>query len=112
MFQKFFIAPIDIKSGDKIEIDLKEEIISTIERNGEVVYIQGSDDDVKFSIERQIKEYLNKHVNVYISYSDELYGQWRWAIIVKDSNDFWLESFEREDEAIDYCNKYGLKIVE
>jgi hypothetical protein len=60
--------------------------------------------------EEKIKQYLIEKVDVIIQYTNET-GEWRYAIVVFDDPEFWLDSFITEKMAITFCNKHGLKII-
>jgi hypothetical protein len=56
-----------------------------------------------------VKEYLeNPNTRVYISHNIEL-GKWSYAVVIENSNDFWLDSFETEAEAKRYIAEHHLK---
>jgi hypothetical protein len=38
-------------------------------------------------------------------------GEIKWAVELIELRDFWLDTFDTEDEAIEYCNKYELGII-
>lgn len=61
--------------------------------------------------EIQIKKYLADHVNVNIIHNDDI-GEWLWSVEVVNSDEFWLDSFKTKEEAVEYCEKHELKIVE
>ncbi len=52
-----------------------------------------------------------KKVPVNIYYNDES-GDWKWSVADANDPEFWIDSFETEQEAIDFCEKNGLSIVE
>jgi hypothetical protein len=56
------------------------------------------------------EEYLKQKVDVYIDYNNEL-DEWTYSVAVINSNGFWLDSFDTEEKAIEYCKKHELKIV-
>jgi hypothetical protein len=66
--------------------------------------------DTESQIKRQIKQYLHDHVDVYISHNNEI-GDLIWAVVVVDSDEFWLETFKIKEKAIEYCNDNKLKIT-
>lgn len=34
-----------------------------------------------------------------------------WAVVVEGTDDFWLDAFYEEKEAINFCKNKGLKII-
>ena len=47
---------------------------------------------------------------VFVNHNDET-GEWRWAVEVKDSSGFWLDSFQTEAEANQYIAEHRLQIA-
>ena len=43
--------------------------------------------------------------SVYIDHNDEI-GEWLWSVVVTGT-DFWLESFDTREEAIEWCAYNG-----
>ena len=64
----------------------------------------------KDGLEEKVQEYINNHdTRVEIVHSNET-GEWVYAVCVAD-DDFWLDSFETEKEALEYIAKNNLKTV-
>jgi len=60
--------------------------------------------------EDQIKKYINDKVPVSIIYSTELYEP-VWAVLVDESDEFWLDAFPSQQLAIDFCLGHGLNFT-
>lgn len=50
----------------------------------------------------------SKKTRVYIDYNNEL-GQWLYSVVVSNSDAFWLDSFDTEQEAQNYIKQHNLK---
>jgi hypothetical protein len=85
---------------------IKGEIVLTI--------INGKQIDYHSVIIKQVQDYIDQKVDVYIWRTDEVWSaeDWHYAVVVKNSNGFWLDAFDTEQQAIDFCLKNELKIVE
>lgn len=61
------------------------------------------------TVNEMIQKYINDpNTRVFIDHNNQL-GYWMYRVCVSGT-EFWLESFEAEDEALDYIKKYNLKI--
>ena len=64
----------------------------------------------KDGLEEKVQAYINDpDTRVEIVHSNET-GKWVYAVCVAD-DDFWLDSFETEKEALEYIAKNNLKTV-
>lgn len=57
-----------------------------------------------------VKEYLKRKVDVIIYHNNEN-GSWVWAIDVCENPGFWLNAFEKKEDAIEFCKNHELKIL-
>jgi hypothetical protein len=64
------------------------------------------------TVNEQITEYINDpDTRVYIKHNNELnYDEWVYAVVVENSNDFWLDVFETKDDAIEFIESNNLKL--
>jgi len=60
--------------------------------------------------EEIIAKALKNKSSVFIFHNNEI-GEWRYAIVLADMSEFWLNSFKTLEEARAYCESYGLPIV-
>lgn len=64
------------------------------------------------TVEDEIKSYLyDPKTKVYISYNCEL-GYNTYAVVVCNSNDCWLNAFDRKEQAREYIKQNKLILVE
>lgn len=66
------------------------------------------------SVAEQVKNRLLSKPQVRLYYNDELAkGEWIWSVEdMTDDSQFWLESFDTEQEAREYCGNNGLTVSE
>ncbi len=50
-------------------------------------------------------------VTVKIYHNNES-GDWKWSVVDANDPEFWLNSFDTKQKALDFCEKHGLFIVE
>lgn len=94
-----------------------------IEKTGEqrhfealkTLYAADEKEEVKFKYveneeNEKLKDYLNRHVDVNLIYTDET-GTWQWVLDVVENSGFWLDAFESKESARDYCVKNRLRIA-
>jgi len=60
-------------------------------------------------INEKVAILLNLKPEVIIKRVNET-GEWLYAVILNDDQEFWLAAFYDLDEAVDYVNKNGLKL--
>lgn len=53
---------------------------------------------------------LKSKVQVKIYHNNET-GEWLWSVTDASDPEFWLNSFDTEQEAHDFCNKHGLQVL-
>ena len=63
-------------------------------------------------IDELVERYIRSpKTRVYIDHNNEL-GQWLYSVVVEDSDAFWLDSFDTEQEALDYIRSAKLKLAD
>lgn len=96
------------------ELAWKHVYNGVLEMMKEIEDIEKAKEDKKYKsmVDIEVQKYLDKKVDVYILETDESWcaGDYHYAVVVVDSDEFWLNSFDTEIEAIEYCNKNNLKI--
>jgi hypothetical protein len=60
-------------------------------------------------INEKVAILLNLKPEVIIKRAHET-GDWLYAVILNDDQEFWLDAFDDLDEAVNYVNKNGLKL--
>jgi hypothetical protein len=62
------------------------------------------------TVNEQIAKYIHDpDTRVYIKHNNELnYYEWVYAVVVENSNNFWLDAFETEDEANEFIESNNL----
>ncbi|MNL78015.1 hypothetical protein D3C87_2043120 [compost metagenome] len=60
-------------------------------------------------LKEQVQKVLKDKPDVDIYYNNES-GQWLWSVQVCN-DDFWLDSFDTCEEAVDFCQKHELKVI-
>lgn len=61
------------------------------------------------TLKEQVDKVLKSKPDVDIYYNNEA-GQWLWSVQVYN-DDFWLDSFDTREEAIEFCKKHELKVI-
>lgn len=69
--------------------------------------------DAPFSYSRAIDLALRQPLEVEIVHTNERMGTHEWAIIVVDEtiSDFWMDAFERYEDALTLCKTMGWEVV-
>ena len=80
--------------------------------NGEINKYHHTDVRKVLSVWEQTQQYLqDANTRVYIKPNNDT-GEWLFSVVVENSDDFWLDAFQTEQEAIDYINRNSLQMVE
>ena len=60
-----------------------------------------------------VRQYIKAKPEVEIWKTDEAWSaeDWHYAVVVINSNGFWLNAFKHERTAQRYCNKLRLKLI-
>lgn len=71
-----------------------------------------STEKIPETLRLQIQKFINDPATrVYIKHNRDT-GEWLYSVVVENSGDFWLDSFETEELALDYIAKNKLKMVD
>jgi len=120
-----YAAALGVKAGDTLLINrrnLKNTTVLEIklDTDNQKVFFRCTDGEfshvelsIPMSFDAAVKKYLeNPETRVYITHHNELGADmWLYSVVVEDSDEFWLDSFETLPEAIEYIKKHNLKMV-
>lgn len=90
---------------------IEDEVLFEMGRRFYNLDAEKEKDAISSGLQKQIDEYLaDPHTEVYLKYNNDLgQDQWLYAVVVAGSDDFWLDAFEQEKEALNYIETHHLK---
>ncbi len=93
---------------------IEDEVLFEMGRRFYNLGAEKEKDAISPTIQKQIDAYLaDPNTEVYLKYNCELgQDQWLYAVVVAGSDDFWLDAFEQEKEALDYIEAHHLKRID